>query len=32
MVNFYKPFVLCSPNNKPTAGIVDVAGKIKCIW
>lgn len=26
MVNFYDEFVVCPPNNKPTAVLADVAG------
>lgn len=29
MVNFYDKFVVCPPNNKPTAELTDVAGKRK---
>lgn len=29
MVNFYDEFVVCPPNNKPTAELTDVAGKPK---
>ncbi|XP_052252191.1 dipeptidase 1-like [Dreissena polymorpha] len=31
MVNFYTPFVVCSPNNKPTTELTDVADHIEYI-